>query len=344
MTPNSSSDSSSELINAHRLICVFSFVMLIFIGFLPQPPNTFAIEPLWERIAVSSYFLVIFILSFTFPFIRNSFTYFIYIGLYLVFGWHVRLASLNHFSLYYALSLFVGLSGSSVFFRQFRSLLFFYTYAILTVAFSLYYSPAIQVNPLTYLAYLASVCFIYFIVFSLRIRSQNQLTQSKDSLSTVFEESADALFTVDLATLKTISCNQRAVSLFEVNSKTDLVGVELNSWLKKPFPENEVQRIISLIRSQGHWQGELQFVTAKKREFWGDFYVKITTLLGKEVYYVRISDITSRKQALNLLQTRTQELEQLNSFMVGRELKLVQLKKEISDLKKSLAAVDDKKT
>ena len=47
-----------------------------------------------------------------------------------------------------------------------------------------------------------------------------------------------------------------------------------------------------------------------------------------------LHNVTERKQAEEKLNTRTEELEKLNKAFVGRELKMIELKEEIKELKK----------
>ena len=47
-------------------------------------------------------------------------------------------------------------------------------------------------------------------------------------------------------------------------------------------------------------------------------------------------DITDRKKAEEKLNVRTTELERMNAVMIGRELKMIELKKEIEELKKKV--------
>ncbi|MCX6735786.1 MAG: PAS domain S-box protein [Candidatus Parcubacteria bacterium] len=51
-------------------------------------------------------------------------------------------------------------------------------------------------------------------------------------------------------------------------------------------------------------------------------------------FVVHTEDITKRREAEKALKEKVGELEKMNSFMVGREEKMMELKKEIEELKK----------
>jgi hypothetical protein len=49
-------------------------------------------------------------------------------------------------------------------------------------------------------------------------------------------------------------------------------------------------------------------------------------------------DITQHKQAEVAIKTKIEEIEKTNNLMIGRELKMVELKKENEELKKQLSS------
>jgi PAS domain-containing protein len=55
-----------------------------------------------------------------------------------------------------------------------------------------------------------------------------------------------------------------------------------------------------------------------------------------EQCFMALADITERKQAEEAIKEKANELERFNKLMIGRELKMVELKKEINELLKRL--------
>ena len=80
----------------------------------------------------------------------------------------------------------------------------------------------------------------------------------------------------------------------------------------------------------------------EKFEFWairsdGDVFPKEVVLskgkyFGRDVIIATARDITERKQHEDALRKKIEELEYLNKFMINRELRMIEMKKEVNEL------------
>ncbi|MEA5476684.1 PAS domain S-box protein [Pseudanabaena galeata UHCC 0370] len=128
-----------------------------------------------------------------------------------------------------------------------------------------------------------------------RQRLEKELIHSRNLREAIFNESSDALFLVDSETLLTIDCNQQAVKLFEVDCKDDLINIEGHILQKRLFTPQESVQIIQEVNQKGFWSLEVEYITRKGREFWGDLSAKQITFEDQRFHLVRVVDITIRK-------------------------------------------------
>jgi len=125
---------------------------------------------------------------------------------------------------------------------------------------------------------------------------EQELIHSRDLREIIFNESSDALFLVDSETLRTIDCNQQAMKLFEVERKNDLIDIEGHTLQKRQFTLQELAQINQEIDQKGFWSLEVEYITRKGREFWGDLSAKPIAFGTQRFNLVRVVDITIRKQ------------------------------------------------
>ncbi|PZO40514.1 MAG: hypothetical protein DCF19_11465 [Pseudanabaena frigida] len=125
---------------------------------------------------------------------------------------------------------------------------------------------------------------------------EQELIKNRDLRELIFNESSDALFLVDADTLLTVDCNHYAVELFEVNSKADLINIEGHILQKRQFTLEELDTIQREINQKGYWSMEVEYVTFRGREFWGDISAKQIAFGEKLFNLVRVVDISDRKQ------------------------------------------------
>lgn len=84
---------------------------------------------------------------------------------------------------------------------------------------------------------------------------------------------------------------------------------------------------------------EYRLITKDKEDIWIDNLMEVIRDINNKIIYYQgvIIDITERKVIEENLRLRTEELERANSFMVNRELKMVELKDRIKQLEEEKA-------
>ncbi|MEH2241578.1 PAS domain S-box protein [Nostoc sp.] len=128
-----------------------------------------------------------------------------------------------------------------------------------------------------------------------RKQTELEIIRSRDLLQAVYNESADALFLVDVETLLTTDCNDRAVKLFQASSKAELINIKSHTLQKQPFTSDEIATFVEEINHQGFWSREIEYITKQGNSFWGNIAAKQITVAGTVMQLVRITDITVRK-------------------------------------------------
>ncbi len=151
--------------------------------------------------------------------------------------------------------------------------------------------------------------------FLIRIRDiterkhfEQKLQKSQQVMEAMFEGVADALFLVDPHNNEIVNCNNQVVKLFEFDSKEEVMGLKGNELQKTPFTKEESTRIRREIWTRRYWSAEVEYVSRKGREFWGDIAITVVPFEDKEYLLVRVGDITDRKQYQEILRQNQLEL------------------------------------
>ena len=152
-------------------------------------------------------------------------------------------------------------------------------------------------------------------------------------LMAAVKEAPDGVLVMDLKGVITYS-NKAMERIYGFSIKDNL-GKNINNM--NIYSEVMDNTIISVIKKRGRFSGEVE-VTHKDGH---RFFVLLTASMvknkkGKPMAMVSIvKDVTKRKKAENALKEKVEELERINKLMIGRELKMIELKREIARLKKS---------
>jgi len=167
-----------------------------------------------------------------------------------------------------------------------------------------------------------------------RERVQRELQSANERFRSIVETAADAIITVDHQG-KIVAWNPAAQKLFGY-SADEIVGRELIQILPERY-RDVYQNTVSQIAVDGEESGlgrttEMAGLRKDGHEFYLDLSLATWTLAEERFVTAIARDITQHKQAEKVLKQHNVELEQFNKMATGRELRMIELKKEINAL------------
>ncbi|HIK14668.1 MAG TPA: PAS domain S-box protein [Leptolyngbyaceae cyanobacterium M33_DOE_097] len=158
-----------------------------------------------------------------------------------------------------------------------------------------------------------------------RKQAEIELKRNRELRDAIFNKSTDALFLVDSTTELITDCNERAIEMFEANSKADLLQISGNTLQRRPFSPQELEGIIEELNIFGFWSREVEYVTQKGKFFWANMAGTTVKVADEPIRLVRLSDITDRK-LIELLLHQQLEKEQLFVSVLTRIRESLDLK------------------
>ncbi|HEY9881573.1 MAG TPA: PAS domain S-box protein [Leptolyngbyaceae cyanobacterium] len=147
-----------------------------------------------------------------------------------------------------------------------------------------------------------------------RKQAEAEILRYRELRDTIFNNSTDALFLVNTDTMLTIDCNERAVELFEADTKASLIAIDGGQLQKRPFSLEELQAIDDDMANRGFWSQEVEYVTLKGKEFWGNLAARPLSVGEQSINLVRVTDITDRKRSEEEVRRALQREKELNDL------------------------------
>ena len=124
---------------------------------------------------------------------------------------------------------------------------------------------------------------------------EQELTYNYNLRELLFHESTDAMFLIDSETSIIFDCNQQAIKLFEVDHKSKLLNIVGRALHKRDLTAQESAWITQEVDKKGFCNLEIEYLSFKGREFWGDLLLKRINFGERYFSLARIADITIRK-------------------------------------------------
>jgi len=166
------------------------------------------------------------------------------------------------------------------------------------------------------------------------------LKQSEEKYKSIFESLQDVFYRTD----KEGNVTTVSPSIYNYIGKTPetLIGKPATDFYKNP---NDRAAMIIELQKKGQLKDyPLTLKGPNDKEIFVSLNARFLKNDVGEIVGVEglLRDVTERKIAEDIAQERTKELERMNSLMIGRELRMVELKKQLAE-KESIAVVKIKK-
>jgi PAS domain S-box-containing protein len=268
-------------------------IALISIGLLRRSVDP---EPDWSwylRLAVSGSCLVFFVATFLSEKVRARPDAYIAVPAFLIGGMIVGVAYGTGFSTDSGLGALAVMTAAGLLFRS-RALVatfFAFVAAGLMIAVRIVPHPAFEPSYYTYV--LIAFAAIAYIVIGARLQAQKRIEDDEAVMSSMFQESADALVLAEVPGSKMLMCNDKARRMFQTDD-FEVIGDLLRAVLLPESSPMSAEFTRTLIRERT-WSGERQFTTSRGEMLWGDVALRLIDLQGRTVVLLRISDVTQRK-------------------------------------------------
>jgi len=114
-------------------------------------------------------------------------------------------------------------------------------------------------------------------------------------------------------------------------TRQEMIGKPI-SFLDTELSKNKIGERVEALKKNGIARFEVEHACKDGSTFLAETVTRIVEHQDKSVFYSIERDITERKKAEDALREHTQKLERFNKMAVGRELQMIELKKEINAL------------
>lgn len=164
---------------------------------------------------------------------------------------------------------------------------------------------------------------------------QKRLTESEEKYRILVEASLDGIAIINPEGVILFE-NQRHKEFFK-DVANDLISKNYFSLIYKADLEKFKLEIKTAYQEESSALITLRFIKRNSDFFWGELSIKtFYDSENQKLFMLVLRDITSKKQIEDELKKRVYELEKINKLIIGREVRMVELKKEVNSLLRQL--------
>lgn len=294
--------------------------------------------PLWMPAGLIVYALTVFFLSYAFKLIAKNIDYVMYPYLYLVSSWFVYLAFMNHFNPNYLLPLVsvILLTGIDSF-RKYYDFLYWRIFSFFLALIAAINVSDPQTSPLMFIYIIMSATLFSISTEQVYLKSLKKVKESRNLLFNYFNIAQVLIVVLDTQG-RIININNFALFVLGYE-QGELEG---ENWFDKCIPvdirENlrnafniiveEDPLTLKNIENRVLCKNNEEKVVQWSNSIQKDTHGKVISVLSTGI------DVTEERSQQSAFNRKTKELEKLTDMMVGRELKIAELKKKVIELER----------
>lgn len=167
---------------------------------------------------------------------------------------------------------------------------------------------------------------------------EDKLVENELKYRTLFESSNDAIMTLEPPQWNFTGGNAAAIKMFGAKDLTDFISRAPWQYSPKNQPNGqpsseEAKKMISIALNKGSNFFDWTHKRLNDEEFFATVLLSRIEIKNKNFLQATVRDVTEQKLAENKLKEKIQELQNINRIMIGREVKMIELKEEIGRLK-----------
>lgn len=167
-----------------------------------------------------------------------------------------------------------------------------------------------------------------------RKQAENALRQSEEKFRLMFENNPQPMFITDVNTLRFLDANEAAINHYGY-TKDEFLSMTIEDIR----PIEVVSKMLETVESFRKGNTNVA-ITKHKKKNGQQIYVEIIMAQivsnGKKTCHVFVNDITEQKLAEQALEEKMNDMLNFHRLTVGRELTMIELKKEVNELHKEL--------
>lgn len=166
-----------------------------------------------------------------------------------------------------------------------------------------------------------------------RKKVEREIKESEENFRVLFEESSIGIVATDLKTHHFLFSNPAICAMFQY-SLEEFLMLEIADLHPKDSVKDVVSEFDSQLKGNKALSSTLSCVRKDGSVFYADIVGTSTIINGRKCSVGFFTDVTKRVLAEEALKKKSEELKNFNSYFIDRELKMIELKKEINDLLK----------